>query len=212
MEDVKVREFLAVSSGSGWGSGCGDGSGSGWGDGWGSGDGFGWDSGWGSGWGSGDGVKSINGNVVYDIDGVQTIISRVRNGIAKGFIPRGDLTLKPCYVVKRGDTFAHGETLRAAMDALRDKLLENMPEEERIAEFIKTHEWGKVYPDKDYFEWHHRLTGSCEMGRMEFARERGLESLDGSRTVEEFIKLCENSYGGSTIKKLKEAYKEAQRS
>ena len=140
------------------------------------------------------------------IDNVQTVIERVSHGVAKGFIVNGDLTLSPCWVVKQNDVFAHGKTLREAREALMNKLFEDMPEEERIAEFVKTHENGKKYSDKDFFEWHNRLTGSCEMGRMAFAKERGLEALDGQRTVQEFIALCENAYGGSTIKKLWEFY------
>lgn len=126
---------------------------------------------------------------------------------AKGRILRGDLTMERCYIVKQGSLFAHGETLRAAIDAMRDKLFEDMPEEERIAEFIKAHEWGKQYPSADYYEWHHRLTGSCDMGRSEFAKRHGYKLTDDELlTVEEFIKLTESSYGGSVIKKLREAY------
>lgn len=81
-----------------------------------------------------------------------------------------------------------------------------MPIEQRINEFISAHQWGIKYPDKDYFEWHNRLTGSCYAGRMEFAAQHGLENLDGERTVEEFIALCRDSYGGKVIKALEQAY------
>ena len=198
MEDV-ISRFLSISSGSG--SGYGDG------------DGYGYGSGYGSGYGDGDGdgdgygLKAVNGCVVYRIDGVPTILRRVREGVAKGAILQKDLTLKPCYIVKQGDTFAHGEDLHAAMDALRDKLFEDMPEEERIAAFIEAHAWGVEYPDSDFFDWHHRLTGSCDMGRRQFAAERGLEKLDGKRTVESFIELTKDAYGGGVIRRLKEAYK-----
>ncbi|MBQ7828023.1 MAG: hypothetical protein IJ386_07135, partial [Clostridia bacterium] len=117
----------------------------------------------------------------------------------------------PCWIMKQGNIFAHGNTLHEARDALMDKLFEDMPEEERIEQFVEAHENGKVYPDKDFFDWHHRLTGSCELGRMTFAKNHGLEDLTGSRTVQEFIALCENDYGGSTIKKLKEYYPEVKR-
>jgi hypothetical protein len=30
--------------------------------------------------------------------------------------------------------------------------------------------------------------------------------MDGESTVEEFVTMCRNSYGGSTIRKLPEAY------
>ncbi len=85
-----------------------------------------------------------------------------------------------------------------------------MPEEERIAEFIKEHpELDKPYPNKDLFDWHNRLTGSCMAGRNAFVKDRGL-SLDGETTVAEFIRLTENAYGGSIIKALRKAYERSK--
>ena len=81
-----------------------------------------------------------------------------------------------------------------------------MPEEERIAEFIKAHpDKDKAYPNKDLFDWHNKLTGSCMAGRNAFVKDKGL-TLDGETTVTEFIRMTEKAYGGSTIKKLAVAY------
>ena len=126
--------------------------------------------------------------------------------MAKGFILQSDLTMTPCYIVKNGSTFAHGEDLHKAMAALRDKMFEDMPEEERIAEFTKAHpDKDKAYPNQDLFDWHNKLTGSCMAGRNAFVKDRGL-TLDGETTVTEFIELTKNSYGGDTIKALEAAY------
>ena len=195
-------------SGYGYGSGSGDGDGSGSGSGYGSGYGSGDGSGYGS--GSGDGIKSINGSFVYQIDGVETILDRVHTNVAKGRILKRDLTCEPCYIVKQGSVFAHGSTLRKAMADLAEKLMEGMSEEERIDAFVEAHpELDKPYPNEDLFSWHHRLTGSCEMGRKAFVEERGL-TLDGESTVRGFIELTEDAYGGSVIRALKERYEEAQ--
>ncbi len=205
MEALKTTadRFAEVVSGSGYGSGYGYGSGSG------SGDGAGYGYGSGSGSGDGSGIVSFCGQKVYQIDGVPTLIDHVHRNASKGRILRDDLSTEACYIVKQGSFFAHGKTLRAAMDALRDKLFEDMPEDERIAEFVKAHKWGKQYPSADYYDWHHRLTGSCDMGRSEFAKRHGYRLTDDELlTVEEFIKLTENSYGGSVIRKLREAYQE----
>ena len=204
-------------SGSGSDYGCGSGSGSDYvsgsgcdfGYGFGYGYGSGSDYGCGSGSGYDKGVVSFCGQKVYQIDDVPTLIDHVHGNAAKGRILRDDFTTEDCYIAKQGSLFAHGETLRAATDALRDKLFEDMPEEERIAEFVKAHEWGKQYPSADYYDWHHRLTGSCDMGRSGFAKRHGYSLTDDELlTVEEFIKLTENSYGGSVIRKLREAYEE----
>ena len=201
MENVKLQEkikkFLSVDSsyGSGSGSGYGSGDGSGYGSGYGYGDGYGY------------GIGEINGKLVYYIDGVQTIITSVKGNVAKGFILQSDLTLTSCYVAKGNGFFAHGDDLHKAMASLTDKMFDDMPEKERIAAFIKAHpEKNKAYPNRDLFDWHHRLTGSCLAGRNAFVKDRGL-TIDGETTVADFIKLTKNAYGGSTIKALANAYK-----
>lgn len=209
-----VKKFVAVSSGDGYGDG--DGCGSGYGDGCGSGDGYdyGDGSGYGSGSGYGDGcgcgsgdgygygIKSFDGKDICLIDNIQTVITAVFGNIAKGFVLNSDLTLTPCYVAKQGDIFAHGNTLKEAIDALHEKLFDDMPEEDRIAEFFKAHSPGVKYPAKDLFVWHNRLTGSCEAGRMSFVRSHDIDLENDTFTIEEFINLCKDSYGGETIKKL----------
>ena len=198
-------------SGSGYGTGSGDGSGDGtgygYGDGSGSGTGDGSCRGTGDGSGPGYGIRRFCGEDVYMIDGIPTMLGIIHGNIARGRILLEDLTTKACYVVKQGGVYAHGKTLREAMEELRDKLFEGMPLEERIKEFVKAHEWGKAYQSADYYDWHHKLTGSCEMGRSEFAAAHGYKlTADELLTVEEFIDLTKGSYGGDIIRRLREAY------
>ena len=196
----KIKAFLDSGYGDGSGYGYGDGSGDGYGYGDGSGDGSGYGS------GDGDGINAVNGDLVHMIDGVPTILKSVHGNVAKGFILQDDLTLTPCFVAKGNSQFAHGDTLREAMSALNDKLFEDMPEEERIAEFVKAHpDKDKSYPNQDLFDWHHRLTGSCLAGRNAFVKDRGL-TLDGETTVTDFIELTKNAYNGSVIRNLAKAY------
>ena len=150
-------------------------------------------------------MKSINGKAIYMIDGVQTVIEKVKGNVAKGYIVQGDLSLTPCYVVKENNQFAHGETLKEAFEALQEKLYDDSTEEERIEKF-KEHfaDYGKKYPAKELFTWHHILTGSCKAGRMAFCRDRNVDLETDSYTIYEFIAMTENSYGGGIIKKLKE--------
>ncbi|MBR4873299.1 MAG: hypothetical protein IKV00_05640, partial [Clostridia bacterium] len=187
------------------------GSGDGYGYGYGSGDGYGYGSGDGSGYGYGygygDGVAVFDGKPVYDVDDMQTIIVSVKAGFAKGFILNGDLTLVPCFIAKGGGKFAHGETLKKAIAALQDKLFEDMPEDERIAAFIEAHpDKTAKAPARDLWVWHNRLTGSCEMGRNQFAADRGIDIDKDSFTPLEFIAMCKHSYGGEVIQRLEEAY------
>lgn len=149
-------------------------------------------------------LNSINGKQVYIVDGILTTISHIHGNIAKGTIVNNNLTETPCYIVKEGIYFAHGNSLAEANAALQDKLFEEMSAEERIAEFWKCHKKGVKYPTKDFFEWHHKLTGSCLMGRQQFAKDHNID-LEGEMTVEEFITLTKNSFGGDIIKRLEES-------
>ena len=231
MEEIKILEFISSSEGSGDGDGSGygsdycsgscdgsgysyidgsgDGSGSGSGDGYTSGDCYG--SGYGSGYGDydgsgfgdcyGSGLKSINGKKIYMIDGIATTISHIHGNTAKGTIVNRDLTETLCFILKEGKYFTHGKTLAEAHAGLLDKLFDKMAVEERITEFWKCHKKGIKYPTKDFFEWHHKLTGSCLLGRQQFAKDHDVD-LEGEMTVEEFIELTKNSFGGDIIKKL----------
>lgn len=193
LED-RIKFFLSLSSG--YGDGYGDGYGSGDGDGDGSGYGF----------GDGSGVKEVNGDTVYIVDDVPTIIKSVRGNIAQGFILQRDLTQKPCYIVKEQNKFAHGSTLHDAFSSLQEKLYDDSTEEERIEAFRKKFpEYDTPYPNRDLFAYHHVLIGSCRMGRESFCEDKGI-SLDGSTTVREFVSLTKDSYGGETIRKLPEVY------
>lgn len=208
MENLtQVLEFVSkenyngygYGSGSGFGGGSSFGSGSGFGSGYGSGNGFGNCN-------NSDGdisaIKSYNGQLVHNIDGVATIITFVRENIAKGFIVNEDMTLVQCYVARHGNTFAHGDTLKQAVAGLRDKMLEDMPVEERIEEFQKVFKDGVKYPATDFFDWHNKLTKSCLIGRETFVINHNID-LNCEMTVAEFIATCENYFGGEIIKKLK---------
>ena len=188
--------------GDGDGSGYGSGSGSGSGDGYGDGDSYG--SGYGSGYGDsyGNGVKSLNGEIVVLVDKVPTIIRSICGNVARGAIVQSDLTLRDCWIVKQDGFFAHGNTLRGAMEAMRDKLMEDMPEDERIDAFLRETNRKKPYPAQYFYDWHHRLTGSCDIGRKAFAKDHGIDLKDGTMTLHEFLELTKNAYGGEVIRRV----------
>ena len=228
METIKIKEFLAARSGygsgdgygygtgygygygSGSGYGYGSGSGYGSGDGYGSGSGYGYDDGSGYGYGTGygassgsgygSGIKKYDGEDVHMIDGVQTIITAVHGNIAKGTILQKDLTLTPCFMAKVDGFFAHGETPRAAVEAARDKAFEGLPQEKRITAFLNAIKPNTAYPVMTLYDWHHRLTGSCEAGRKAFAKDHGID-LNADMTREAFFELTKDAYGGSVIRK-----------
>ena len=191
----KIKIFInAVDCGNGNGYGCGDGSGSGYGYGSGYGDGCGY--------GNGDSIKSINGYDIHIIDGIPTVITKVKNNVAKGFVIIRKLQLKSCYIVKGKGYFAHGNTLKEACEALEDKIICNLDTDVKINLFKEKFKLNIKYPAKDFYEWHHKLTGSCVMGRNNFALNNNIDVERDKMTVQEFLKFTQNSFGGDVIKQL----------
>ena len=230
--EEQIKLFLSSGYGDGYGDGSGDGSGSGsgdgdgdgdgYGDGSGYGDGYGDGSGYGSGYGSGsgsgdgdgdgsgygsgygDGIKTFNGDKVYIIDDIPTIIKHIHDNVAKGYILNDDFTLTETFVAKGNGKFAHGETLHEAFASLQEKLYDDSTEEERLEAFKKHFpDFTKKVSAKELFHWHHVLTGSCKQGRLSFCINKGIDIDKDAYTVHEFIELTQDSYGGDIIRKLK---------
>lgn len=161
-------------------------------------------SGSGDGSGYGSGIKTVSGHSVEYIDGIPTIITTIKGDLAKGYIvDPADFSKKPCYVARSGYAFAHGDTARKAAKALEEKLLAEMSVDERIAEFIKAgFKLDSEYPVKTFFYWHGRLTGSCENGRLAFAKTNGLDVESGTMTTRQFIQITKNAFGGEVISRI----------
>ena len=209
--------------GCGYGSGTASGDGSGYGRGCGSGIGDGNDCGYGYGYGYGrgcvdgyddgygmGGLISFNNEPVYYVDGIPTIINKVRGNLAKGYAINDDLTTAPCYIVKHNGLFAHGKTIKEAEQALEEKIFSRMNIDEKIDAFLKKFNLIDSYPAKDFYEWHHKLTGSCKFGRDHFIKNHSIDIENGMYTVQEFVDITKNEFGSPIIKKLDERIKKEE--
>lgn len=230
MEDIKIFDWVlnnGYSDGSGcgsggvcnycnghgfgFGSGCGSGHRSGNGYGCGCGSGYSYGRGScsvrysGSGSGEGSGLSEFNGFKLCIIDDIYTSITSIKLNMAKGFILNDDFTTTPCFVVKGNGYFAHGKTIKEAQQALVEKYMENMDEDEVIEKFLTEFEHGKTYKGSVFFDWHHYLTGSCQMGREAFVKNHGFD-LHAEYTVDEFIAACRNDYGSDVIQRLEKMW------
>ena len=187
--EEQIKIFLNISSGYGYGYGYGSGYGYGNGD------------------GSGSKIQKYEGEDVFYIDEVPTIIRSIKGDYAKGYTINSDYSKTPCWVARSADgrLFAHGDNLHDAVNALNEKIAETMTEEERIELFCKTFKKSEKYKGTVFFDWHNRLTGSCLFGRNQFVKDKGLD-LEASYTVNEFIEIVENAFGVSIIRKLKSAW------
>ena len=221
MENLKIVQFISNNfGGDGYGSGSGfvygygtgygfvygSGSGYGTGNGHGCGSGFGYGSGTGTGYGTGygSGIKKYNQSEIHLIDEIQTILTSVCGNLAKGYILKEDLTLSPCFIAKGNGYFAHGETAKEAREALEEKIFSKMDTEEAIDRFLQEFDFDKKYPARDFYIWHNRLTGSCEMGRNYFIAKHGIDLDQDTYTIQEFIDMTKDDYGGEIILKIRE--------
>jgi hypothetical protein len=208
MEEL-IKKFLSGSgdgSGSGYGSGYGDGygygSGSGYGDGYG--DGYGYGSGSGS--GSGLKLKTFHGANVYYIDGIPCTFERVHPKMlfAKvNVINIMDFSAEAQYVVKYNGVFAHGLTVRQAKVEAENKYYSSLDTESTITAFRESFKKSKKYKAQLFYEWHSRLTGSCTSGKDLFIKQNNID-LDADMSVQEFISLTKEAYGGNVIQQLLE--------
>ena len=113
------------------------------------------------------------------------------------------MTLEECWVAKAGEYYAHGKNIHSAHCDAVAKQQRNASLEERLDSFIKAHpDLDVKYDGMDLFRWHNILTGSCEMGRRSFCRDHGIDPDNASMTVEEFVRLTCNAYGGNVIRQL----------
>ena len=197
--------------GYGYGHGSGSGSGSGYGHGsdYGDGYGYGYGHGSGSGYDNDCAIKNFCGERVFAIDDTPTIIRSAHGNLAKGFVLRGDFKLIPCYIAKHDNMFAHGETIQEAVVAVNKKVLKNMDSDKVIDKFFEHFkDLSKKYPARDFYEWHHYLTGSCEMGRRTFVQNGGYDIEHDRFTVHEFINITRHAYGKDVILRLEKVMKE----
>lgn len=141
---------------------------------------------------------------IFIIDSVETTIARIVVSLAKGFVINHDLTFDQCYVCKVNNLFAYGRTALEAQGAMREKIFKNMDVDEKIKEFKKLFpDFDKPIPGRVLYEWHHLLTGSSQMGRDAFCRKHDID-LNKDYTVNYFIEITKDDFGGEIIQKLKE--------
>ena len=188
-----IEDFLTIRLSDGYGDGSGSGDGSGYGSGY----------GYGYGYGSDDGLSSFKGKKIYYIDGIPTVIDSLKGNIAKCRIINDDLTTTNSYVVKVGNFFAHGESIKIALRDAENKHFSNLNVDLKIEAFKKHFiDFNKKVKAIELFEWHYKLTGSCEQGRLSFCKNKGINLDKDKFTVNEFVELTKGHYGSDIIKKI----------
>jgi hypothetical protein len=153
-------------------------------------------------------LRSINGKIKYlgkeieiqNIDGSTMLIeSRQKRDefevCRARYFGGGSLRkLKRCYVASRGDFYAHGETLKEAIEDVNFKYLQ---ESQDISEVIERVRETQMVNLTDY----RLITGACRLGCKEFLKDKGL--LDKTELpLNQVLELTANAYGGGRMAEL----------
>lgn len=151
-------------------------------------------------------ILTYNGERVYVVDGIPCVFKTVHDVWAKvDVINRTDFTAQVAFIGKCKGFFAHGETLRMALQDAKGKYYRSVDfeakKEELKALFLRSAD--KKLPVSTLYDWHGILTGSCRFGRDEFMRTHALKD-DDRLTLNEFVNLTAAHFGGDKIQKLQE--------
>lgn len=165
--------------------------------------------GYGSGYGYGDGdgfkIKRFKNQDVLYVDGLPCLIDSVHGDFTRvRILTKKDFTETEGYLARYGSSMAHGKTIREALDDAMEKHLSGIGYEEKKRQLLDLFRTRGKIPVKELYMWHGILTGSCRLGRSHFQEEHGL-SDDDLLTLDEFVELTRDSFGGDRIRGLKES-------
>ena len=145
----------------------------------------------------------LHKKTVFDVDGMAFIPEKVKNNFVAGIsISRKDFTETKCFIGKFENCLAHGKTIKEALLSAQEKYFSSIDFDQKKEQFLKLFEEKEKMTVKELYSWHGILTGSCRFGRSEFQKEHNLKD-DDLLTLDEFIQLTGNSFGGDKIRQLK---------
>lgn len=117
------------------------------------------------------GILSYNGHKVYLINGVMLYITHIHKPWACAKIIKNDLTTQDCYMGKINNHIVIANTIREALDYLRDKInLSNDNDYDIAQAFVYAHpDYEKQYDWEEMVFWHSLSEFSCQSGRQKFS-------------------------------------------
>lgn len=98
-----------------------------------------------------------------------------------------------CIVAKRGDYYAHGDTLKEAVEDVNFKFLQETFDLDTLVSEIKSK---KTMSVSEY----RLITGACRQGCANFRKSKGIESTE--LPLKEVINITKNEYGGDRVQEL----------
>ena len=145
----------------------------------------------------------LHKHTVFNVDSMAFIPKKVKYNYVAGIsISKNDFSETKCFLGKFENCVAHGETIKEALLSAQEKYFLSIDFEQKKEQLLKLFKEKKKLSVKELYIWHGLLTGSCRFGRSEFQKEHNLKD-DDLLSLDEFIQLTENSFGGDKIRLLK---------
>lgn len=156
--------------------------------------------------GCGDGNKIIitifKGHKVYTIDKIPCYFVKVHDNYAEvRIIDRHNFEETKAFIGKFNGRFAHGSTIREAIEDAREKYYSHLDFNEAKKQLLGEFEKKGKLTVKELYQWHGILTGSCRFGRSEFQKSHNLKD-DDLLSLKEFVNLTEDAFNGEKIRAL----------
>ena len=127
-------------------------------------------------------------------DGImQKLVSKKKRGKVEIFTVENFPQKKKSYVVKKGETFSHGETVEKAIEGLRYKL------SDRDTSRFKKWKLDTKVSEEDAIQAYRAITGACEFGVKSFVES---VKIPKSLTVKKVIELTSGRYGSEQFAKF----------
>ena len=127
-------------------------------------------------------------------DGIMSkLISKKEIGASVVFKVRIIGKHEASFVVKVGDKFAHGKTIKDARESVKHKI------SDRDTSKFKGWKLSDIKPASDLIEAYRAITGACEFGTRNFVEGR---KVPKKMTVQEAIKITSGQYGSDEFAKF----------
>lgn len=143
---------------------------------------------------SGENILSFNGHKVYMIDGYALYFTHIHKPWALAKIIKNDLTTQDCYIGKINNHIVVANSIRDALNSLREKINQNNDNDYDIAlAFVYAHpDYEKEYDWDEMVFWHSLSEFSCYNGRRKFS-ENAHKTSGSTATPKELIALMKQS-------------------
>lgn len=139
-------------------------------------------------------ILSYNGHKVYIINGVMLYITHIHKPWACAKIIKNDLTTQDSYIGKINNHIVIADTIREALDYLRDKInLSNDNDYDIAQAFVYAHpDYEKQYDWEEMVFWHSLSEFSCQSGRQKFSNNAH-KTKGSTATPKELISFMKKS-------------------